>query len=302
MGWAPVDTTLPSSCQVLHTCSPPAESTRGSRNQGAWKGIVSLECAMTPSLEKARTKGQVPRAESSIWRLIMLSVSGLLHSLCSLSQMEDWNSTLFVSFLISCSLKCNMVWPHYLFVTVFTHFSLPAASIGLSLSLSLFFSLSPSPCYTLHGLCHSFWGPNIELHKYYAIFRVRLVSALATSIVAVALPLGFNSANINWASLLCAKPQIKMQECLQSRGTILTVIFFLLSFTSNLSTITLHYIILTSARPHSTKLPHSFTAPNLHFLIQVQVMRFLSDIFLLFHHNKSTTWRQSQQPPYFLPF
>ena len=37
---------------------------------------------------------------------------------------------------------------------------------------------------------------NIELHKCYAISRVQLVSGLAIA-VAVALPLAFNSANIN---------------------------------------------------------------------------------------------------------
>ena len=107
---------------------------------------------------------------------------------------------------------------------------------------------------------------NIELHKRCAISRVQLVSGLAIA-VAVALPLGFNSANINWASLLhvlCRNTKINKtrrlsSRRLQSRGTIFIVIFccccFLLSLQN--SQFTSHYIILSSVALHTTKLPYS---------------------------------------------
>ena len=120
--------------------------------------------------------------------------------------------------------------------------------------------LSPSPPAFNLSQCS-----NTELHKCYAISRVQLVSGLAIA-VAVALPLGFNSVNINWASLLrvlCRNTKINKtrplsSRRLQSRGTIFIVIFlscFLLSLQN--SQFTSYYIILSSAAPHATKLPYS---------------------------------------------
>ena len=129
---------------------------------------------------------------------------------------------------------------------------------------------------------------NIELHKCYAISRVQLVSGLAIA-VAVALPLGFNSANINWASLLhvlCRNTKINKtrhlsSRRLQSRGTIFIVIFLLLlpSFISSKFTIyiSLYYSEFSCPPYHKVAI---FIALNWHFLIQGS-LRLLKYIFPL---------------------
>ena len=136
------------------------------------------------------------------------------------------------------------------------------------------------------------------------ISRVQLVSGLAIA-VAVALPLGFNSANINWASLLCVLCRnTKIKQDLWFRGVyspealFLLWFFVLLSFISSKFTIyiLLYYSELSCPSCHKVAI---FIAMNQHFLIQGS-LRLLKHILPLPNHWSPR--QQDQWLPWFLPF